>query len=193
MAPADENECRQMLYTAYCHPGPSAVRYPRGTGPNVPINPDLQALPIGKAEIRRQGAHIAILAFGAMLAPALQAAETLNATVVNMRFVKPLDEALIKTLALKCSLLVTVEENTVLGGAGSAVNEYLAANNIHTPILNLGLPDSFIEHGNPKQLLADCGLDAKGIHSAIAQRLKASYSRDFFPSPLVGEGALLQP
>ncbi|HVV67588.1 MAG TPA: 1-deoxy-D-xylulose-5-phosphate synthase [Gammaproteobacteria bacterium] len=171
MAPADENECRQLLYTAYCYKGPSAVRYPRGVGPGAPINPDMQALPIGKAEIRRQGAKIAILAFGAMLEPALQAAETLNATVVNMRFVKPLDEALIKTLALKCSLLVTVEENTVSGGAGSAVNEYLAANNLHTPILNLGLPDRFIEHGNPKQLLIDCGLDAKAILAAIEQRL----------------------
>ena len=127
MAPADENECRQMLYTAFQLNTPAAVRYPRGSGPGVAIRKAMQALPIGKGEVRRQGARIAILAFGSMLAPALAAAEELDATVANMRFVKPLDEALVEQLAREHELLVTVEENAVMGGAGSAVAEYLAA------------------------------------------------------------------
>jgi 1-deoxy-D-xylulose-5-phosphate synthase len=137
----------------------------------VPINPKLQTLPLGKAEIRRRGSHIAILAFGSMLAPALQVGDALNATVVNMRFVKPLDEILIKELAQHHDLLVSVEENTIAGGAGSAVNEFLLANQIYTPTLNLGLPDRFIEHGTPQHLLAECGLDAAGICAAIEQRM----------------------
>ncbi len=174
MAPADENECRQLLYTAYCYPGPSAVRYPRGVGTGIAITSSMELLPLGKAEIRRQGTHIAIMAFGAMLAPAYQAGEELNATVINMRFVKPLDEELIRELALQYTLLVTVEENVVAGGAGSAVNEYLANNNLYISVLNLGLPDRFIEHGTPHLLLAECALDAAGIRSRIEERLHAA-------------------
>ena len=167
MAPADENECRQMLYTGFVHNGPAAVRYPRGSGPNVATNPTMQALPIGQAEIRREGRSIAILAFGSVLTPALVAGERLNATVVNMRFVKPLDEALVERLARAHDLVVTVEENAIAGGAGGAVNEYLARTGLGIPVVNLGLPDRFIEHGDPKQLLADCGLDADGIYRSI--------------------------
>src|SRR5262249_27707672 len=130
LAPADENECRQMLYTAYRYPGPAAVRYPRGSGPGEPITSAMSALPLGKAEIRLQGSKIAILAFGAMLAPALLVGKALEATVVNMRFIKPLDEALIIELANTHQLIVTVEENTIAGGAGSAVNELLATKNL---------------------------------------------------------------
>lgn len=171
MAPADENECRQMLYTAYEFPGPAAVRYPRGTGPGVAVQKNLQLLPIGKAEISRQGKNIAILAFGSMLHPAMIAGEQLNATVVNMRFIKPLDTALIKQLVNNHELLVTVEENTILGGAGSAVNEFLSKENLSCEILNLGLPDKFIEHGIPSETLKKYGLDAQGIVKAITQRM----------------------
>jgi len=167
MAASDENECRQMLYTGFVHNGPAAVRYPRGSGPNVAINPTMQALPIGRAELRREGGAVAILAFGSLLTPALAAGDRLDATVVNMRFVKPLDEAMIERLARTHDLIVTVEENAVAGGAGSAVNEYLARVGLGVPIVNLGLPDQFIEHGDPKQLLAACGLDAEGIYRAI--------------------------
>lgn len=166
-APADENECRQMLYTAYQHNGPTAVRYPRGTGPGITIEKKFSNIPIGKAEIKRTGEKIAILSFGALLSAALAAAEPLNATVVNMRFVKPLDTNLIRELAKKHTYFITLEENVICGGAGSAVNEFLAQENILIPILNLGLPDTFIDHGNPKQMLSECGLDAKGIESAI--------------------------
>ncbi len=167
MAASDENECRQMLYTGFVHNGPAAVRYPRGSGPNVAINPTMQALPIGRAELRREGSAVAILAFGSLLTPALAAGDRLDATVVNMRFVKPLDEAMIERLARTHDLIVTVEENAIAGGAGSAVNEYLARVGLGVPIVNLGLPDQFIEHGDPKQLLAECGLDADGIHRSI--------------------------
>jgi 1-deoxy-D-xylulose-5-phosphate synthase len=167
IAPADENECRQLLYTAYLQEGPTAVRYPRGTGPGVTIDTRMQALPIGKGELRRQGKEVAILAFGSMLAPALAAAEILNATVANMRFVKPLDDALVKTLAQSHTYLVTIEENTIMGGAGSAVLETLAAQGIIVPTLLLGLPDQYIEHGEHGQLLAECGLAATGIVKRI--------------------------
>ncbi len=171
MAPADENECRQMLYTAYQLNGPAAVRYPRGSGSGVAIEKTMTALPLGKAEVRRSGKSIALLAFGSMLAPALTVGDELNATVVNMRFIKPLDESLILELARTHDLLVTLEENTVHGGAGSAVNEFLAASGGMIDCLNLGLPDEFIEHGERSELLHDCGLDATGIRHAILQRL----------------------
>ena len=170
-APADENECRQMLYTAYQHQGCTAVRYPRGTGTGVAIEEKMTALPIGKGEIKRHGQKIAILAFGSMVTPSLQAAETLNATVANMRFVKPLDEALIRQLASDHDLLVTVEEHAIMGGAGSAVNELLAQHNILKSVLNLGIPDAFIEHAAHSEMLSACGLDAQGIENAINQRM----------------------
>lgn len=163
MAPADENECRQMLTTGFNYNGPSAVRYPRGSGPGREIEPALTTLDIGKAELRRQGEKVAILAFGSMVAEAEKAAETLNATVVNMRFVKPLDTETVKTLADSHELLVTIEENALMGGAGSAVSEYLRDINHSVPVRQLGLPDKFIDHGVHKQMLADCGLDATGI------------------------------
>lgn len=173
MAPADENECRQMLYTAFQLKTPSAVRYPRGTGPGVEIKQEMQTIPIGRGEIRRQGKRIALLAFGSMLSPCLEAAEVLNATVANMRFVKPLDHALIASLAAEHELLVTVEENAVMGGAGSAVLEYLASRGIVVHVAQLGLPDRFIDQGDPEQMLADCGLDKNGIVQAVQQRMSA--------------------
>ena len=171
MAPSDENECRQMLYTAITLDTPSAVRYPRGLGAGVEISPNMQALPVGRGEVRRSGVRVAILAFGSMLAPALVAGEQVDATVVNMRFVKPLDFALVRHLALEHELLVTVEENAVQGGAGSAVAECLMQLNIVCPLLQLGLPDRFIEQGDSAQLLTDCGLDAAGIVVAISAKL----------------------
>ncbi|HXU92813.1 MAG TPA: 1-deoxy-D-xylulose-5-phosphate synthase [Gallionella sp.] len=171
MAPADEDECRQMLYTAFRLDTPSAVRYPRGRGPGVEIKQSMHALPLGKGELRRSGKRVAILAFGSMLAPALTVAEQLDATVANMRFVKPLDEALVLKLAREHELLVTVEENAVQGGAGSAVAECLQERGVAVPVLQLGLPDSFIEQGEHAQMLADCGLDAAGIATAIRSRL----------------------
>jgi len=171
MAPADENECRQMLYTAFTIDAPTAVRYPRGTGPGVEVQSAMKALPIGRGEIRREGKRVAILAFGAMLAPALEAAQELNATVANMRFVKPIDEELVFRLATSHDLLVTVEENVVHGGAGSAVAESLAAQGLAAPLVMLGLPDRFVEHGDAQLLLADCGLDAAGIARAVHERL----------------------
>ncbi len=170
MAPADENECRQMLYTGFQHNGPAAVRYPRGQGPGHEIQNAMTTLEIGKAKLCRQGQSVAILAFGSMLSPALQAAEQLNATVVNMRFIKPLDTQLIQQLAEQHELLVTVEENAIQGGAGSAVNEYLEQQKLRCDVINLGLPDRFVEHGSTAQLLAECGLDVKGIIKAIQQR-----------------------
>ncbi len=172
MAPADENECYRMLTTGLQHDGPSAVRYPRGTGPGCAIERGAEALPIGRAEIRRQGHRIAILAFGSMVTPALSAGEQLGATVVNMRFVKPLDEQVILEQAVANELLVTIEENAVMGGTGSAVNECLAAHGLTVPVLNLGLPDDFGEHGAREELLALCGLDAAGIVAAIENALE---------------------
>jgi 1-deoxy-D-xylulose-5-phosphate synthase len=163
MAASDENECRQMLYTAYQHDGPTAVRYPRGSGPGVAVERTMTALPIGKAEVRRHGTRVALLAFGSLLSAALGAGETLNATVVNMRFVKPLDEALLIRLARSHEFFVTIEENVVAGGAGSGVGELVGQLQLPVRVLNLGLPDSYIEHGSPAQMLADCGLDVAGI------------------------------
>jgi len=171
MAPADEQECRLMLNTAFGIDGPTAVRYPRGHGPGVAVDTSLDTLPVGKAEIRRQGKKIAILAFGTMVAPAMTAGEALDATVVNMRFVKPLDTALLDKLAKDHYMLVTVEENVVAGGAGSAVNEYLVSAGVELPILNLGLPDEFPAQGSRAQLLMDCGLDADGIQRTIRRSI----------------------
>ena len=168
MAPADERECRQMLTTAWQHPGPAAVRYPRGTGKGIEPESGLDTLPIGRADICRQGEQIAILAFGSRVAAALEAGNEINATVVNMRFVKPLDEDLIAEMAERHELLVTVEENTLQGGAGSAVNEALHEQGADVQVLNLGIPDEFIEHGTHQQQLAQCGLDVAGILAAIA-------------------------
>ncbi|HCY63020.1 MAG TPA: 1-deoxy-D-xylulose-5-phosphate synthase [Oxalobacteraceae bacterium] len=170
MAASDENECRQMLSTAFQYNGPAAVRYPRGAGIGATVQKDLQTLPLGKGEIRRDGKGIAILAFGTMLAPALAAAEELDATVANMRFVKPLDAELVRQLAETHEALVTVEEGSLMGGAGSAVAEALAEAGIVKPVLHLGLPDKFIDHGDAAQLLAMCGLDAAGITASIRQR-----------------------
>jgi 1-deoxy-D-xylulose-5-phosphate synthase len=172
MAPSDENECRLMLQTGFEHTGPAAVRYPRGTGPGVAVSSALGTLPIGKGELRRtsQAGTLAILAFGSMVQPALAAAESLDATVANMRFVKPIDEALIVELARSHQYLVSVEENTIQGGAGSAVAEVLAARDLAVPLLMLGLPDRFIDHGDPALLLRHCGLDADGIAQSIRTR-----------------------
>jgi 1-deoxy-D-xylulose-5-phosphate synthase len=171
MTPADENECRQLLYTAFTIDTPSAVRYPRGAGPGVEVQSVMKALPIGRGEIRREGKRVAILSFGTLLAPALEAAQELNATVANMRFVKPIDEELVFRLAESHDLLVTVEENVVQGGAGSAVAEALASQGFAARLLMLGLPDRFVEHGDVQLLLADCGLDAAGIARSIRERL----------------------
>ena len=167
MAPADENECRQMLYTGYLYEGPASVRYPRGKGPGVSVEKTLTALPLGKAEIRHQGKGVAILAWGSMVTPALVVGKQIGATVVNMRFVKPLDEQLLLDLAKSHDVLVTIEENVLSGGAGSAVNNYLQAQRILMPVLNIGLPDRFVEQGTREELLAICGLDAKGIAEKI--------------------------
>jgi 1-deoxy-D-xylulose-5-phosphate synthase len=171
MAPSDENECRQMLYTGFQIDGPAAVRYPRGSGPGVSIQNDLTALRIGRGEVRRHGQRVAILSFGALLKPCLEAAEKLDATVANMRFVKPLDEELVRELATAHEWLVTVEENTILGGAGSAVLELIEKQGIYKKVLQLGLPDRFVDHGDPARLLKECGLDAEGIHASIAAKL----------------------
>ena len=174
MAPSDENECRQMLYTAFTLDTPSAVRYPRGTGPGAAVVQEMSAMPIGKGHIRRQGAgKVAILAFGSMVTPALTAAEQFDATVADMRFVKPLDAALVRELAASHDLLVTVEENVIMGGAGSACLEALSAAGIAIETLQLGLPDDYVEHGDPALLLSGCGLDAAGIASSIYTRLNS--------------------
>lgn len=171
MAPADENECRQMLTTGFHHPGPAAVRYPRGKGPGAEIQAELGSLPIGKAEIRHRGGRIAILAWGTMVPPALEAGKQLGATVVNMRFIKPLDTDMILEMAKSHDVLVTIEENVISGGAGSAVNCYLQAQAILMPVLNIGLPDHFVEQGSREQLLTLCGLDAQGILQKIEKAL----------------------
>jgi 1-deoxy-D-xylulose-5-phosphate synthase len=178
MAPADENECRQMLYTGFMVDGPVAVRYPRGSGPGVPAATPMTALPVGRAELRRESKRrhhrIAILAFGSLLQSALAAGDALDATVVNMRFVKPLDVELLIRLAGEHSAFVTVEESVVAGGAGSAVAEALSAAGVTTPMLHLGLPDRFPDHGEPAAILRECGLDATGIAAAVERR---------FPTP----------
>ncbi len=170
-APSDAAECRRLLSTCYQYPGPTAVRYPRGAGPAVETPVDLDTVPVGKGLVRRRGQGIAILAFGSRVAPALVAAESVNATVADMRFVKPLDIDLIRDLAQSHHHLVTVEENALAGGAGSAVAEALADLGIPIPILHLGLPDRFVEHGDPQTLLARCGLDAAGIEKRLRQLL----------------------
>jgi len=172
MAPSDENECRQMLYTAFCLGQPAAVRYPRGSGPGAAVSKEMQALPVGKGVVRRRGSGgVAILAFGTLLKPALDAAEELDATVADMRFVKPVDADLAAELAGAHRLLVTVEENAVSGGAGGAVAEALAERAIVAPLLHLGLPDRFVDHGDQVQLLASVGLDRSGIVAAIRAHL----------------------
>lgn len=171
MAPADENESRQMLFTAYQHKGPAAVRFPRGTGPGIEIQKEFTSMPIGKAQIIRQGKTIAILAFGSMVHAAMAAAEKFDATLVNMRFVKPLDEILLIKIAHESAIIFTVEENTKLGGAGSAINEFYVNRGITCPIVNLGLPDQFIDHGNPNEILARYGLDNEGIIRSLNQNL----------------------
>ncbi|PIT76733.1 1-deoxy-D-xylulose-5-phosphate synthase [Limnohabitans sp. JirII-31] len=168
--PADENECRQLLTTAYQQDHCVAVRYPRGAGAGVPVQAGLNALPFGKAEVRRQGQRIAILAFGTLLYPALQAGEALNATVVNMRWAKPLDIDLLAQIAANHEALVTVEEGALMGGAGSAVLEALQQLQLLKPVLTLGVADIFTEHGDPVKLLVELGLDAAGIQASITQR-----------------------
>jgi 1-deoxy-D-xylulose-5-phosphate synthase len=178
MAPSNENECRQMLYTAFCIDSPTAVRYPRGTGPGVAIKQEMTAIPVGKAEVlRRSGKsklpRVAFLAFGSMVTPALEAAAEVDATVVNMRFVKPMDRDVIREMAQTHDLLVTIEENVVAGGAGSGVAEVLQELGLTPPILHLGLPDHFIDHGDPNALLVSVGLSKEGIAAAVRSRAAA--------------------
>ena len=182
MAPADENECRQMLTTGFRHQGPAAVRYPRGTGPGIAVQPTLETLPIGKAQVRRQGARLALLAFGATVPAAESIGEELGLTVVNMRFVKPLDRALVLELAKAHEGFVTLEDNVVMGGAGSGVAELLSEAGIHLPILHLGLPDAFQHHASREDLLAEAGLDADGIRSAVLARWPQLFRQS--PQPL---------
>ncbi len=178
MAPSDELECRRMLSTGLLLDQPSAVRYPRGSGPGVAFTGDIEPLIVGKARVVREARgrrkpRVAILAFGAMVQPALEAADILDAAVVDMRFVKPLDHEMILEMANENDLLVTLEDNARLGGAGSAVNEVLLAQHHAVPVLNLGLPDQFVEHGTREELLADCGLDASGVQRSIQKRLRS--------------------
>jgi 1-deoxy-D-xylulose-5-phosphate synthase len=170
MAPADENECRQLLTAGFRHAGPAAIRYPRGTGPGSVIAPALEGLPIGKAEVRRRGHGIALLAFGAPLTAAETVGAEIDATIVNMRWVKPLDDALVTELARTHAALVTIEDNAIAGGAGSAVGELLAARGVETPLLQLGLPDAFLEPATREQLLTEAGLDIEGIRRSILAR-----------------------
>ena len=170
LTPSDENECRQALTTAFRQNHPVAVRYPRGSGVGAAIDPALTEWPWGRGVVRRRGQRLAFLAFGTLLHPALQAAERLGATVADMRFAKPLDEDLVLELARGHDGLVTIEEGSIMGGAGSAVLECLAAHGVLIPVLQLGLPDQFSEHGDPAKLLALCGLDAPGIEASVLQR-----------------------
>ena len=174
MAPADEAECRNMLYTGYMHSGPASVRYPRGGGPGVIESSEMVALPIGKSELKRKSntGSVVILSFGTMLQTVMTVADEIDATVVNMRFVKPLDTQVVQEFASRCDLLVTVEENVIMGGAGSAVNECLAEHRITVPVLNLGVPDEHIDHGTQAEQHAQIGLDVDGIRQQIETRLK---------------------
>ncbi len=169
MAPADENECRQMLYTGHQYEGPASVRYPRGTGPGVDIRSEMSALPIGKAEVRCQGSHIALLAFGSLVEDAVKIGKELGATVVNMRFVKPLDEALVLELADSHEYFITLEENAIMAGAGSAVSELLSQHQRPIPVHHIGIPDHFIEQGTRQEVLAMSGLDARGLRAQIEE------------------------
>ncbi|MCD6025628.1 MAG: 1-deoxy-D-xylulose-5-phosphate synthase [Solimicrobium sp.] len=181
MAASDENECRQMLSTGFHYPGPAAIRYPRGVGIGAEVDAGLPTMAIGQAEIKRAGERIAIFAFGSMVSPALEAAEKLNATVVNMRFIKPLDVNLIQKIAQSHEILISVEEGTKMGGAGSAVAETLSESGINKSLLILGIPDKFIDHGEASQLLALCGLDVEGIIHSIQQhqhKMKESMIRE---------------
>lgn len=171
MAPSDENETHKLLSTGYAHEGPAAVRYPRGKGPGVSVDKNLETVEIGKAVIRREGRSVAILAFGSMVSTALESGTSLNASVIDMRFVKPIDEDLIGDMAATHQLIVTIEENSIMGGAGSAINEYLLRSNYQIPILNLGLPDKFLEHGKVPEILADIALDSASVTEAIKQKL----------------------
>ncbi len=171
MVPSDENETRQLLYTGFIHQGPAAVRYPRGTGPGAVIEKAMTAVPLGKGLVRRSGSQVAILNFGTTLSPVLDAADQLNATVADMRFVKPIDQQLIRELAANHQLLVTVEENSIAGGAGAAVSEFLAEEGIVMPVMHIGLPDRFIDHASHSQQLNNVGLDSAGILQRIEQRL----------------------
>ena len=170
MTPADENECRQMLYTGTTLASPSAIRYPRGTGPGVPIVADMTALPVGRGQLRREGrSGLALLVFGTLLESARKIAERLDATLVNMRFVKPLDEALVVDVATRHRGLITIEETAIMGGAGSAVGEALAAAGVQVSMLQVGIPDQFIEHGSRDSCLAAAGLDLAGLSSSVEQ------------------------
>ena len=169
--PSDENECRQLLYTCYLHDGPAAVRYPRGTGPGAAIQPAMTALPVGKGVLKRRGTRVAILNFGVLLDSAAAVADQFDASLADLRFAKPLDEALVRELAAGHALLVTLEDHAVMGGAGSAVNEFLAGAGLAVPVLNLGIPDRFVEHATRGEMLAECGLDPTGIAAAIRRRL----------------------
>jgi len=172
MAPSDENECRQMLYTGFVHDGPAAVRYPRGTGPGTAIEKNMVALPLGKAEIKRQGSTVALLAFGSMVPLAQEVGDKLDATVVNMRFIKPLDEALVLELAQTHELLVTLDENAVAGGAGGAVTETLAANGVVARVLHVGLPDRFLQHGAREDMLREAGLTVEQVEALVRPHLE---------------------
>lgn len=178
MAPSNEDECRQMLYTGFQQDGPVAVRYPRGAGPGVETKPEMTSLTVGKAEVLRKGHGVAILAFGSMVKPSREAGDKLNATVVNMRFVKPLDAELVLEMASSHDLIVTVEENAVMGGAGSAVNELLNAQKCLVRVCNLGLPDEYIHHGRPDELLDECGLNGEGIFKSIEQELALDLTKE---------------
>jgi 1-deoxy-D-xylulose-5-phosphate synthase len=187
MTPADENECRQMLYTASTLPGPAAVRYPRGPGPGTAVLPEMRALPVGRAQVKREGrSGLALLAFGALVEPAQRVAEQLDATLVNMRFVKPLDEDLVVSLATRHRAIVTLEENATAGGAGCAIGELLAAEGVQVALLHLGIPDRFIEHGSREECLQAAGLDAASIAGAIERwwALQAA------PAVRAGSGAI---
>lgn len=167
MAPSDENECRQMLYTGYQHKGPAAVRYPRGAATGIAPEQKMNLLPIGKAKVVREGNSIAILSFGTLLAECQQAADKLDATLVDMRFIKPLDEQLLRKLAQQHQYFITVEDNAIAGGAGSAVNEFALGNKLKVSILNIGLPDIFIKHGTQQEIYAELGLDSEGLLQKI--------------------------
>jgi len=182
MAPADENECRQMLYTAWQQDCPTAVRYPRGKGTGVKPQSIMKALPIGKSVCIAKGGDIAILLFGSLLPQATEAAEQLGATLINMRFVKPLDEQAIIEAASRHELIITLEDNAVQGGAGSAVSEFMASTGLTTPILHLGIPDRYVEHADRDQQLAEIGLDA----ASIVERSRSALGAQHTPVSAVG-------